>query len=542
MVMNGGRVWAWGSCERPGNIEMAPGLSPVCNASTNPPSAASSPRSRSTPPIPRSATSPTGSPRGGAGVVRAAGVPACTADNDDAAARRLLRRRRVLRPRLNALRQRHAEPGRLLPQLPRRQGRMATRHERRRPACDASGQGVQIVFADSAHIKLSGTLTIPCGRSATDQRSADRSVRPEDRHRRERSVHDDAATVSAADADAAWSSPRPATAWSGPTPWSTRPTPAATGWCCCPTTPTPRRPGCGRRWSSLDGHDVAVVITDTLGRPWRLGQTDVAVGLAGMGALDDWRGRADGDGRPLEVTEVAVADVSPPPPTWSRARRRGSRGRPCCAGSPAPRATAAPATWSARPPTTCSGPPARPRTCWRSSRAGRPQPRSGSDPVEDATLQRASAAAGAVPLPGGRRFQAVPVPAAARAACLAALLAGCGQRSAPSARAGYAPPPGAEPGAGSLPAAPTLLARRVGPPDPAGPAAVVGVELAAGGLRGPSCSPSTPWGSPPGSTRSTRPPGRPWRRRWASARLAAARPPGRRVSRLARPALPVGAR
>jgi coenzyme F420-0:L-glutamate ligase/coenzyme F420-1:gamma-L-glutamate ligase len=36
--------------------------------------------------------------------------------------------------------------------------------------------------------------------------------------------------------------------------------------------------------AALDGHDVAVVVTDTLGRPWRLGQTDVAVGLAGMGA------------------------------------------------------------------------------------------------------------------------------------------------------------------------------------------------------------------------------------------------------------------
>src|SRR6266508_3447779 len=57
---------------------------------------------------------------------------------------------------------------------------------------------------------------------------------------------------------------------------------------------------------ALDGHDVAVVVTDTLGRPWRLGQTDVAVGLAGMGALEDWRGRPDGDGRLLEVTEVAV--------------------------------------------------------------------------------------------------------------------------------------------------------------------------------------------------------------------------------------------
>jgi coenzyme F420-0:L-glutamate ligase/coenzyme F420-1:gamma-L-glutamate ligase len=56
------------------------------------------------------------------------------------------------------------------------------------------------------------------------------------------------------------------------------------------------------------GADVAVVVTDTLGRPWRLGQTDVAVGLAGMGALADYRGRPDGDGRPLEVTETAVPD------------------------------------------------------------------------------------------------------------------------------------------------------------------------------------------------------------------------------------------
>ncbi len=60
--------------------------------------------------------------------------------------------------------------------------------------------------------------------------------------------------------------------------------------------------------AELDGHDVAVVITDTLGRPWRRGQTDVAVGMAGMGALEDYRGRLDGDGRVLEVTEVAVPD------------------------------------------------------------------------------------------------------------------------------------------------------------------------------------------------------------------------------------------
>ena len=36
MVMNGGRVWAWGSCNRPNNIQMTPGVTPICNASTNP--------------------------------------------------------------------------------------------------------------------------------------------------------------------------------------------------------------------------------------------------------------------------------------------------------------------------------------------------------------------------------------------------------------------------------------------------------------------------------------------------------------------------
>jgi coenzyme F420-0:L-glutamate ligase / coenzyme F420-1:gamma-L-glutamate ligase len=56
------------------------------------------------------------------------------------------------------------------------------------------------------------------------------------------------------------------------------------------------------------GADVAVVVTDTLGRPWRLGQTDVAVGLAGMGAIEDYRGLPDADGRTMETTEIAVAD------------------------------------------------------------------------------------------------------------------------------------------------------------------------------------------------------------------------------------------
>ena len=52
----------------------------------------------------------------------------------------------------------------------------------------------------------------------------------------------------------------------------------------------------------------AVVIADSFGRPWRRGQADVAIGCAGLVALDDWRGRGDHDGRELTATLVAVAD------------------------------------------------------------------------------------------------------------------------------------------------------------------------------------------------------------------------------------------
>ncbi|MFP4635354.1 MAG: coenzyme F420-0:L-glutamate ligase [Nitriliruptoraceae bacterium] len=57
------------------------------------------------------------------------------------------------------------------------------------------------------------------------------------------------------------------------------------------------------------GAEVGVIVTDTFGRPWRLGQTDVALGVAGTAALRDERGTNDLDGRRLEVTESAVADA-----------------------------------------------------------------------------------------------------------------------------------------------------------------------------------------------------------------------------------------
>jgi coenzyme F420-0:L-glutamate ligase / coenzyme F420-1:gamma-L-glutamate ligase len=53
---------------------------------------------------------------------------------------------------------------------------------------------------------------------------------------------------------------------------------------------------------------VGVVISDSFGRAWRLGQAEVAIGCAGLQPLDDWRGRHDAHGRELEATLIAVAD------------------------------------------------------------------------------------------------------------------------------------------------------------------------------------------------------------------------------------------
>lgn len=56
------------------------------------------------------------------------------------------------------------------------------------------------------------------------------------------------------------------------------------------------------------GVEVAVIVSDTFGRTWRRGVTDVAIGCAGIGAILDLRGTADALGREMQVTEVAVVD------------------------------------------------------------------------------------------------------------------------------------------------------------------------------------------------------------------------------------------
>ncbi|QQS25456.1 MAG: coenzyme F420-0:L-glutamate ligase [Actinomycetota bacterium] len=56
------------------------------------------------------------------------------------------------------------------------------------------------------------------------------------------------------------------------------------------------------------GVQVAVIVSDTFGRPWRQGLTDVAIGVAGIAGVVDLRGTSDALGRTMNVTEVAVAD------------------------------------------------------------------------------------------------------------------------------------------------------------------------------------------------------------------------------------------
>lgn len=56
------------------------------------------------------------------------------------------------------------------------------------------------------------------------------------------------------------------------------------------------------------GVEVGVIVSDTFGRPWRRGATDVAIGCAGVAAVVDLRGTPDDRGRVLEATEVCVAD------------------------------------------------------------------------------------------------------------------------------------------------------------------------------------------------------------------------------------------
>jgi len=77
------------------------------------------------------------------------------------------------------------------------------------------------------------------------------------------------------------------------------------------------------RLRELSGRSPAVVISDSFGRAWRLGQLDAAIGCAGLTPLDDWRGRQDRRERTLNATLIAVADAVAGAAELTRAKDSG---------------------------------------------------------------------------------------------------------------------------------------------------------------------------------------------------------------------------
>src|SRR5215471_10101178 len=77
--------------------------------------------------------------------------------------------------------------------------------------------------------------------------------------------------------------------------------------CSCLRTPMRAPPACGL--AELTGcQEPGIVISDSFGRPWRVGTVGVAIGCAGIASIQDLRGNTDMFGRPLRVTVVGHAD------------------------------------------------------------------------------------------------------------------------------------------------------------------------------------------------------------------------------------------
>jgi coenzyme F420-0:L-glutamate ligase/coenzyme F420-1:gamma-L-glutamate ligase len=77
------------------------------------------------------------------------------------------------------------------------------------------------------------------------------------------------------------------------------------------------------RLHELTGVAPAIVVSDSFGRAWRQGQSEVAIGCAGLAPLEDWRGKRDSIGRELRATWIAVADQAAA--AADLARRKDSR-------------------------------------------------------------------------------------------------------------------------------------------------------------------------------------------------------------------------
>jgi coenzyme F420-0:L-glutamate ligase/coenzyme F420-1:gamma-L-glutamate ligase len=68
----------------------------------------------------------------------------------------------------------------------------------------------------------------------------------------------------------------------------------------------------------------AVVISDSFGRPWRIGQMEIAIGCAGIAPLEDFRGETDRDGRVMHASHVAVADQAASAADLARSKAAGT--------------------------------------------------------------------------------------------------------------------------------------------------------------------------------------------------------------------------
>jgi coenzyme F420-0:L-glutamate ligase/coenzyme F420-1:gamma-L-glutamate ligase len=90
-----------------------------------------------------------------------------------------------------------------------------------------------------------------------------------------------------------------------------------------PADPDASARGLRRRLRELGGVAPAIVVSDSFGRAWRIGQCDVAIGAAGLAPVDDWRGRRDAAGRELTATIVAVADEAAAAADLARAKDGG---------------------------------------------------------------------------------------------------------------------------------------------------------------------------------------------------------------------------
>ena len=75
-----------------------------------------------------------------------------------------------------------------------------------------------------------------------------------------------------------------------------------------PVDPDRSAHGIRMKINQATGLDIPVVISDTFGRPWRRGQTDVAIGVSGLAVMDDHKGLPDANGRVMEATEIAIVD------------------------------------------------------------------------------------------------------------------------------------------------------------------------------------------------------------------------------------------